>query len=129
MGILIDSSILIHFEKAGTDVSAYIQGREEEDAFLSVVSVDLYYGVNLGYGVDLYDHGVTPLRCYIAGDGLGVNRQPGNFSAYLARATDRGIPPRLLKTASERWRVDRVQFSCAAAMRRNGDNERDGGKA
>ncbi len=38
MGILIDSSILIHFEKSGTDISEYVNGREDEDAFVSVVS-------------------------------------------------------------------------------------------
>lgn len=38
MGILIDSSVLIHFERENADLSAYTQGREEEDAFLSVIS-------------------------------------------------------------------------------------------
>ena len=47
MGILIDSSVLIHFEKEGTDVSAYIQGREEEDSFVSVISAsELLHGVH-----------------------------------------------------------------------------------
>ncbi len=47
MGVLIDNSILIHFEKAGTDVSAYIRGREEEDAFLSIISAsELLHGVH-----------------------------------------------------------------------------------
>lgn len=47
MGVIIDSSILIHFEKAGNDVSAYIKGREEEQTFLSVVSVsELLHGVH-----------------------------------------------------------------------------------
>lgn len=47
MGILIDSSILIHFEKSGTDVSAYISGREDEDVFVSVVSAsELLHGVH-----------------------------------------------------------------------------------
>lgn len=46
MGILIDSSILIHFERAGTDLSAYVKGREGEDAFLSVISAsELLHGV------------------------------------------------------------------------------------
>jgi tRNA(fMet)-specific endonuclease VapC len=47
MGILIDSSILIHFEKSGTDISAYVTGREDEDAFVSVVSAsELLHGVH-----------------------------------------------------------------------------------
>jgi len=46
MGILIDSSILIHFERMGTDISAYVKGREGEDAFLSVISAsELLHGV------------------------------------------------------------------------------------
>jgi tRNA(fMet)-specific endonuclease VapC len=47
MGILIDSSILIHFERLGTDISAYVRGREGEDAFLSVISAsELLHGVH-----------------------------------------------------------------------------------
>ena len=47
MGILIDSSILIHFERLGTDISAYVKGREGEDAFLSVISAsELLHGVH-----------------------------------------------------------------------------------
>lgn len=47
MGVLIDSSVLIHFERAGTDVSAYVGGREEEEVFLSVVSAsELLHGVH-----------------------------------------------------------------------------------
>jgi len=47
MGILIDSSVLINFERAGTDLLAYIQGREDEDAFLSVISAsELLHGVH-----------------------------------------------------------------------------------
>jgi tRNA(fMet)-specific endonuclease VapC len=47
MGILIDSSIFINAERSGTDVSSYIGGREEQDAFLSVVSAsELLHGVH-----------------------------------------------------------------------------------
>ncbi len=47
MGILIDSSVLIHFERAGTDLAAYVEGREEEEAFLSVISAsELLHGVH-----------------------------------------------------------------------------------
>lgn len=47
MGILIDSSVLIHFEKSGTDLAAYVEGREEEEAFLSVISAsELLHGVH-----------------------------------------------------------------------------------
>ena len=35
MGILIDSSILIHFERAGTDISTYVKGREQAFATMS----------------------------------------------------------------------------------------------
>ena len=34
MGILIDSSVLIHFERAGADLFSYVAGRENERAFL-----------------------------------------------------------------------------------------------
>ena len=47
MGVLIDSSVLIHFERSDTDLSTYIQGREEETAFLSVISAsELLHGVH-----------------------------------------------------------------------------------
>lgn len=47
MGILIDSSVLIGVERSGRDVSAYVNGREEEDVFLSVVSAsELLHGVH-----------------------------------------------------------------------------------
>lgn len=47
MGILIDSSILIHFEKSETDISKYVNGRENEDVFMSVVSAsELLHGVH-----------------------------------------------------------------------------------
>lgn len=47
MGILIDSSILIHFERLGTDISTYVKGREGEDVFLSVISAsELLHGVH-----------------------------------------------------------------------------------
>lgn len=47
MGILIDSSVLINMERAATDVSAFIQGREDEEVFLSVISAsELLHGVH-----------------------------------------------------------------------------------
>ena len=47
MGLLIDSSILIHFEGLGSDVSTYVKGREREDLFLSVISAsELLHGVH-----------------------------------------------------------------------------------
>jgi tRNA(fMet)-specific endonuclease VapC len=47
MGVLIDSSVLIHFERSGTDVSAYVKDREEDEAFLSVISAsELLHGVH-----------------------------------------------------------------------------------
>ena len=47
MGVLIDSSVLIHFERSGTDASAYVKGREEDEAFLSVISAsELLHGVH-----------------------------------------------------------------------------------
>ncbi len=47
MGVLIDSSVLIHFERAGTDISACVKGREEDEAFLSVISAsELLHGVH-----------------------------------------------------------------------------------
>jgi len=47
MGILIDSSVFISFGRSGTDFTAHIQGREQDDIFLSVVSVsELLHGVH-----------------------------------------------------------------------------------
>ena len=47
MGVLIDSSVLIHFERSGTDLSTYVEGREEEEAFLSVISAsELLHGAH-----------------------------------------------------------------------------------
>ena len=48
MGILIDSCLLIHFERNETDVSSYVQGRDEEDIFLSVVSASELLGLTGG---------------------------------------------------------------------------------
>ncbi len=46
MGILIDSSVLIRFGRSGADVSVYVKGREDEEAFVSVVSAsELLHGV------------------------------------------------------------------------------------
>ena len=47
MGILIDSSVFIDAERAGTDLSAHVQARPNEDCFLSVVSAsELLHGVH-----------------------------------------------------------------------------------
>jgi len=47
MGVLIDSSVLIHFERSGTDISVYVEDREEEQVFLSVISAsELLHGVH-----------------------------------------------------------------------------------
>jgi len=47
MGILIDSSVLIHFERSGADISVHLKGREDEEAFISVVSAsELLHGVH-----------------------------------------------------------------------------------
>jgi len=51
MGVLIDSSVLIHFERSGTDLSTYVEGREEEETFLSVISAsELLHGVHRAEG-------------------------------------------------------------------------------
>ncbi len=47
MGVLIDSSILIQAERAGSDVTPYLIGREQEECFLSVISAsELLHGVH-----------------------------------------------------------------------------------
>jgi tRNA(fMet)-specific endonuclease VapC len=47
MGILIDSSFFIGMERSGGDASACIKGRDEEEAFVSVVSAsELLHGVH-----------------------------------------------------------------------------------
>ncbi len=46
MGILIDTSILIDFERGRLDLTPHIRGREQEDFFLSVITAsELLYGV------------------------------------------------------------------------------------
>jgi predicted nucleic acid-binding protein len=47
MGVLLDSSVLIHFERSGEDLATYVEGREEEEIFLSVISAsELLHGVH-----------------------------------------------------------------------------------
>ncbi len=47
MGVLIDSSVLIHFERSGQDFAGFVKNREEEEVFLSVISVsELMHGVH-----------------------------------------------------------------------------------
>ena len=47
MGILIDSSVLIHFERIGTDIAKYVKGREDDSVFLSVITAsELLHGVH-----------------------------------------------------------------------------------
>ncbi|MBU0677664.1 MAG: type II toxin-antitoxin system VapC family toxin [Verrucomicrobia bacterium] len=47
MGLLIDTSVLIGFERGDADLSAYIRGREDEETFLSVISAsELLHGVH-----------------------------------------------------------------------------------
>ncbi len=46
MGVLIDTSILIAYERVQLDVAARVTGREAEEAFLSVISAsELLHGV------------------------------------------------------------------------------------
>jgi tRNA(fMet)-specific endonuclease VapC len=46
MGLLIDSSVLIGIEREGKGLEVHVQGHEEEDMFLSVVSAsELLHGV------------------------------------------------------------------------------------
>ena len=46
MGILIDTSILIDFERGFTDITPHIKGREQEEFFLSVITAsELLHGV------------------------------------------------------------------------------------
>ena len=46
MGILIDSDLLIHLERRSSDLERYIEGREDEEFFLSVISAsELLHGV------------------------------------------------------------------------------------
>ncbi|MEX0891588.1 MAG: type II toxin-antitoxin system VapC family toxin [Gemmatimonadota bacterium] len=47
MGVLIDASVLIGWERAGVDVDARVRGREDEGLFLSVITVsELLHGVH-----------------------------------------------------------------------------------
>ena len=47
MGVLIDSSVLIGLERGGTDIAAFVRGRESEELFISVVTAsELLHGVH-----------------------------------------------------------------------------------
>lgn len=47
MGILIDSSVLIQLERADMDMVDFVKDRQEEEAFLSVISAsELLHGVH-----------------------------------------------------------------------------------
>lgn len=47
MGILIDSSILIAHERGQLDITAHLEGREDEEFFVSVVTAsELLHGVH-----------------------------------------------------------------------------------
>ena len=47
MGLLIDSNILIGFERQAIDIHAFILGREQEPFFISVISAsELLHGVH-----------------------------------------------------------------------------------
>ncbi len=47
MGLLIDASVLIEHERGRLDLSAYLSGVEEEEFFLSVITVsELLHGVH-----------------------------------------------------------------------------------
>jgi tRNA(fMet)-specific endonuclease VapC len=47
MGILIDSSVLIHAERMGIDYSTRVKGRENEESFVSVITAsELLHGVH-----------------------------------------------------------------------------------
>lgn len=46
MGVLIDSSVLIHAERGSEDIAAKVKGREGEEFFISVVTAsELLHGV------------------------------------------------------------------------------------
>ncbi|HEX8273486.1 MAG TPA: type II toxin-antitoxin system VapC family toxin [Longimicrobiaceae bacterium] len=47
MGVLIDTSILIEYERGRVDLSRHLEGRDEEEFFLSVVTAsELLHGVH-----------------------------------------------------------------------------------
>lgn len=47
MGILIDSSVLVNIERQNKDITSRIQGREDEEIFLSVISAsELLHGIH-----------------------------------------------------------------------------------
>jgi tRNA(fMet)-specific endonuclease VapC len=47
MGLMIDSNILIGFERQAIDINAFIRGREQERFFISVISAsELLHGVH-----------------------------------------------------------------------------------
>jgi len=54
MGILIDSSVLIAYERGGLEVEPLLTGRDEEEFFLSVMTVsELLHGVHRASHADI----------------------------------------------------------------------------
>ena len=54
MGILIDTNILIDFERGLLDISPYVKGREKEEFFLSVITAsELLHGVFRAKDLDI----------------------------------------------------------------------------
>lgn len=54
MGILIDTNILIDFERGLLDISLYVKGREKDEFFLSVITAsELLHGVFRAKDLDI----------------------------------------------------------------------------
>jgi tRNA(fMet)-specific endonuclease VapC len=54
MGVLIDSDVLIGFERGKTDVRQWIKGREEENFFISVITAsEFLFGVHRANSPDV----------------------------------------------------------------------------
>ena len=65
MGILIDSNIFIKAEKGDIDLDKYINGRENEDFFISVITAsELLHGVWRATA-PISGYGVRSVDCYL----------------------------------------------------------------
>lgn len=54
MGVLIDTSVLIEHERGKVDISVHLQGRDDEEFFLSVITAsELLHGVHRARDADI----------------------------------------------------------------------------
>jgi tRNA(fMet)-specific endonuclease VapC len=90
MAVLIDSSVLIAWERGGAQVTAWVRGREDELAFLSVITVsELLHGVHRAVDESIQSRRSAFVEAVLArfptlSIDLGTARQHSRLWALLA---------------------------------------------